>query len=66
MDTQNTFRSYLRLVGKAVQLGLKTGGVDGSVVRGTVRNAMFDSFILEISGGNKIIRFEDVAYLEEV
>lgn len=67
MDIQDTFRKYLGLVGTPIQVGLhgRDDNAQGSVLKGIVRNAMFDSFLLETTTGNRVIRFEDVVFVDE-
>ena len=70
MDTQDTHRALLKLVGKSVVVGLHEGvpaarAVNSSSIKGKVANAMFDSFLVETSSGNHVIRFEDVAFIDE-
>ena len=59
-NEQNWFEELLRLVGKDIEIGLKT---NGSAVVGKVKNTMFDSFILDCKGQTKVVRFQDLSYL---
>jgi len=58
--TQNVFRHVLSLVGHKVSIGKHS---DGKSISGVIRNAMFDSLILESANGKHIIRFEDLAFV---
>lgn len=59
-DTQTIFEHVLSLVGHKVSLSKRS---DGKSLTGTIRNAMFDSLILENATGNHIIRFTDLNFL---
>lgn len=60
LNEQRWFREVLALVGREVELGLVSSGAPLS---GRVVNTMFDSFILELQGKPRVIRFEDLSYL---
>ncbi len=62
-DEKRIFNDLLSLVGKTVEVGVASSRAR---LRGEVRNAMFDSFILETETGKQIIRFEDILFLDEM
>ena len=55
------FQECLRLVGKRVSIGLRSGG---KPIKGQVLNAMFDSLLIESGGQNQVIAFSDLGYVE--
>ncbi len=58
-DAQEIFENVLALVGHEVELGTRA---EAKPLRGIIRNAMFDSLILD-TGSPRVIRFEDLVYL---
>ena len=57
------FQKLLSLVGKEVEVTLAS---QGKIIKGTVTNAMFDSFIVEGAQGKQIVSFSDLQSLQQV
>jgi hypothetical protein len=55
------FRSLISLVGKEVEVGLRSSG---EKLNGTVSYTMFDSFLLKTTKGKRVISFSDILYLD--
>ena len=62
-DEKTIFSNLIRLIGKQVEVGV---AASGEKLRGQVSNAMFDSFILCTESGKRIIRFDDILFLDEI
>ena len=60
---KEVFEKMLKLVGKDVEVA--ASGKDG-ILKGTVTNAMFDSFILDEKGQNNIISYADIVFINEI
>lgn len=57
------FRSLISLVGKDVEVGLRS---TGEKITGTVSYTMFDSFLINVGGVKKVIPFSDILFLDPV
>ena len=55
------FRSLISLVGKEVEVGLRS---TGEKLTGTVSYAMFDSFLLRVGNNKRVISFGDILFLD--
>ena len=55
------FHECLKLVGKTVSIGLRSGG---KPLKGEILNAMFDSLLLSSGGKNQVIPFSNLGYVE--
>lgn len=62
-STQDIFRKLVGLVGKSVEVAVRSSGKQ---LRGTVAHAMFDSFLLDVDGNRQVVSFDDLLYLDEV
>lgn len=60
---QAQFRDLLKLVGKEVELSLRT---TGEKLRGKIVYDMFDSFLFEANQTRRVIRVTDLLYLDRV
>ena len=56
------FQTLLSLVGKEVEVTLAS---QGHIIKGTLTNASFDSFIVEGVQGKQIISFSDMLALQQ-
>jgi len=63
LDAQSLFEHLLSLVGRQIELG---SAKLPKPIKGVISNVMFDSFIFESSGEKKIVRFEDLVFLNPV
>ena len=63
LDAQAIFEHLLALVGRQIEFG---SHMFPKPIKGIIRNVMFDSFIVESGGENKIVRFEDLVFLNPV
>ena len=61
VDEQRFFEQFMSLIGQEVEVGLRS---IESIVKGRVTSAMFDSFLIATSQGTRVIRFEDVSFLD--
>jgi hypothetical protein len=61
MNAQRLFRKLLSLVGKEVEIGTFS---DGTPLRGCIANVMFDSIIFSTEREKRIVRFQDLVYVE--
>ncbi len=61
LDEQKFFLDLVSLTGKPVEVGVTSLG---RTLQGRVINAMFDSFLLDTAQGTKVIRFDDILFLE--
>ena len=55
------FRSLISLVGKEVEVGLRS---TGEKLTGTVSYTMFDSFLIKIGEVRRVISFSDILFLD--
>ncbi len=55
------FRSLISLVGRQVEVGLRASG---ERLSGKVAYAMFDSFLMDVASGRRVIPFSDILYLD--
>lgn len=62
LDLQEMFRNVLGLVGREVEVGVASSG---ERLSGRVANAMFDSFLLDTAGKMRVVRFDDILFLDE-
>ena len=60
MGTQQIFEQLVELVGRKVEVGVKS---TGKVLTGKVAYTSFDSFLLELNGNRTIVRFCDLLFL---
>ena len=60
LSYQEMFEQILSLQGATVEVGIST---TGEHCKGRIINTMFDSFLLEVGGKNKVVRFSDLMYL---
>ncbi len=63
VHSQRIFTELLSLVGKQLSVGVNS---EASSFEGTLRNVMFDSFIVDTDKGRRIIRFDDITFLDPV
>ena len=61
LDKQTLFTKLLAYTGKEVVVGTISSG---EKLSGIVKNAMFDSFILDTNSGRRIIAFNDIKFLD--
>ncbi|MCC6952676.1 MAG: hypothetical protein IT290_01020 [Deltaproteobacteria bacterium] len=61
-SNQEIFENILSLVGSEVEVGLIS---TGEQLRGTITNAMFDSFIVHAKTP-RVVRFNDVLFLRRL
>ena len=57
------FRSLIALVGKEVEVGLRSSG---EKLTGTVSYTMFDSFLIRTGNTRRVIAFSDILFLDPV
>lgn len=62
-STNEIFRNLISLVGKKIELGLRS---TGEKLVGTVVYTMFDSFLIEINGQRRVIPFGDILSLDPI
>jgi len=62
-DIDKIFRDLISLVGKEIELGLRSSG---EKMTGRVCYTMFDSFLLEVKGVKRVIPFADILFLDPV
>ena len=60
---QELFRKILSLQGKEVEVSLNSSG---ELLRGKIVNTMFDSFLIEVRGANRVVPFSDILFLDNV
>jgi len=57
------FRDLISLVGKEVEVGLRS---TGEKLTGIVSYTMFDSFLIRVGETRKVIPFTDILFLDPV
>lgn len=60
---QEFFRKILSLQGKEVEVSLSTSG---ELLRGRIVNTMFDSFLIEVKGKNRVVAFSEILFLDDI
>jgi DNA-binding transcriptional regulator LsrR (DeoR family) len=63
VHSQRLFTELLSLVGRTISVGTNS---KADSLRGILKNVMFDSFIVDTDKGRRIIRFDDISYLDPV
>ncbi len=63
LDAQALFQNLLKLVGRQVELSTPEAA---KPLKGRISNVMFDSFILDTDTGRRIVRFEDIVFLNPI
>lgn len=63
ISEQRYFEEFISLVGSKIRIALRSSGEE---IIGIVTNAMFDSFLLDIKSGTRVITFDDLVYFEKL
>ncbi|MCB0323986.1 MAG: hypothetical protein KDD69_10445 [Bdellovibrionales bacterium] len=63
VNEERFFQYALALRTRQVRVGLSSSG---ELLEGEVVNAMFDSFLLRTPKGNRVVRFEEITFLDAI